>query len=341
MIYRLTLLLILISNICFAQEQNIYFEFDSYTLSEKSKSDIDIILALDLDSIIIIGHCDSTGSLEYNQTLSNQRANATYKYINSKKPELKISEKDGKSFLVPLKTNSSETNKALNRRVELVYYTTINKNIPTNIIKEVPQKPIHSFKCQMIDTKNQFIPKGTITLYNNNNEIVGTKTFTNGKALFNDSLDFDRVRIDGELYFSQLITYNTAKEYCMVRLQKIKKNSYFTFKNLGFIPNEPNLLPSSFPELDGLLKTLQENPRLKIHIEGHTNGVNTKKEPSWHKEISTGRANSVYTYLVENGIDEKRLSFEGFGCSKMVFPYAANRAQAQENRRVEIKVTDF
>ena len=339
--YHLSLLITFICSFCIAQQQNIYFEFDSYTLSEKAKSDIDIIIGLDLDSIIIIGHCDSTGSLEYNQTLSNKRANATFEYITDKKPSLKISEKDGKSFLVPLKANSTETNKSLNRRVELIYYISKEKKAISTVTKETPQKPIKTFKCQMIDTKNQFIPKGSITLYNHNNEIVGTKTFSNGRITFNDSLGFDRVRIDGDIYFSQTITYNTVKDYCMVRLQKIKKNSYFTFKNLGFIPNEPNLLPSSFPELDGLLKTLRENPRLKIHIEGHTNGVNTKKEPSWHNEISTGRANSVYTYLTDNGIDKERLSFEGFGCSKMVFPHAANRAQAQENRRVEIRVTDF
>ena len=336
----ITIFLLFYSSTLFAQQQNIYFEFDSYTLSEKSKLDIDIIIGLDLDSIIIIGHCDSTGSLEYNQTLSNKRANATFKYITYKKPSLKISEKDGKSFLAPLKSNSTETNKSLNRRVELFYFTSKEKNIST-LTKETPQQPIKTFKCQMIDAKNQFIPKGSITLYNHNNEILGTKSFSNGRITFNDSLGFDRVRIDGDIYFSQTITYNTVQDYCMVRLQKIKKNSYFTFKNLGFIPNEPNLLPSSFPELDGLLKTLRENPRLKIHIEGHTNGVNTKKEPSWHNEISKGRANSVYTYLTENGIDKDRLSFEGFGCTKMVFPHAANRAQAQENRRVEIRVTDF
>lgn len=320
-----------------------FFEFDSYHLSSKNKTKIDLILNQKLDSIIIIGHCDSTGSLEYNQKLSEQRANATHTYIAQKNPQLHVSELNGKSFLIPFKPNNSEENKSLNRRVELIYYVYKEPAIINTIKPEIKtsEKRIQQFKCQIIDQKNQFIPTGNITLYNENNEIVGQKGFSNGKAFINDSLPFNRVRIDGEQYFSQIIHYNTVSSYCTVRLQKIKKNSYFTFKNLGFIPNEPNLLPSAYPELEGLLKTMQNNPSLKIHIEGHTNGVNTTQSPEWHYTISQGRANSVYTYLVDNGINTSRLSFKGYGCTKMVFPHAINKAQAQENRRVEIIVKGF
>lgn len=326
----------------FSQTKTIYFDHDSDQLTEESKTIIDALLQLPLDSITVIGHCDSTGSLEYNQQLSERRANATLLYIKSKQADLHVSNVDGKSFLAPKKENSTDSNRAKNRRVEMVYFVTPQQKetspLPTATL---PERKLQSFKCQFVDQKGIFIPKGTITLYNENNEAVATKEFTKGKSIFNDSVPFTKIRVDGEKYFSQTLEYQRVKDYCVTRLQEIKKNSYFTFKNLGFVPNEATLLPSAFPELEGLFKTLESNPRLIIHIEGHTNGVKTEQSPEWHQHISTGRAESVYKYLIDKGIDPKRLTFEGFGCSKMLYPHAINRVEAQENRRVEIKVVHF
>ena len=341
--YLFLFISIIANSFGFSQTKTIYFDHDSDQLTEESTTAIDQLLQLQLDSITVMGHCDSTGSLEYNQQLSERRANATSLYIKEKQPALHVSNVDGKSFLAPKKDNTTDNNRAKNRRVEMVYFITPQKTEISQkpITPTLPERKIQSFKCQFVDQKGVFIPKGSITLYNENNEAVATKEFTKGKSVFNDSVQFTKIRVDGEKYFSQTLEYQRVKDYCVTRLQEIKKNGYFTFKNLGFVPNEATLLPSAFPELEGLYKTLQNNPRLVIHIEGHTNGVNTEQSPEWHQHISTGRAESVYNYLIEKGVDAKRLSFEGFGCSKMLYPYAINRVEAQENRRVEIKVVNF
>lgn len=63
----------------------IYFEFDSKGLTERTKTQLDIVAnLLKLDTrqkIRVSGHTDGIGSDEYNQGLSKQRANAVKEYL--------------------------------------------------------------------------------------------------------------------------------------------------------------------------------------------------------------------------------------------------------------------
>jgi len=63
----------------------IYFDFDSYSLSGKSMSKLDILSSI-LErhptlQIEITGHTDAKGSFDYNQRLSANRAKSVYKYL--------------------------------------------------------------------------------------------------------------------------------------------------------------------------------------------------------------------------------------------------------------------
>lgn len=69
-----------------------------------------------------------------------------------------------------------------------------------------------------------------------------------------------------------------------------------------------------------------------IYIEGHTDSIG---EPKENKRLSLLRAVSVKNYLVNiHGIDANRLHVNGKGESS---PLIADRPEAAENRRVEIK----
>ncbi|MFO7790899.1 MAG: OmpA family protein [Bacteroidales bacterium] len=102
---------------------------------------------------------------------------------------------------------------------------------------------------------------------------------------------------------------------------------YFAF-------NQSELLPSSYPALEKLANILAEHKNLRIEIRGHTDNVGS----NWYnKRLSNDRAESVYEFLIEAGIDEARLKYRGFG-NKV--PVADNDTEEgrQLNRRVEIKV---
>jgi outer membrane protein OmpA-like peptidoglycan-associated protein len=75
---------------------------------------------------------------------------------------------------------------------------------------------------------------------------------------------------------------------------------------------------------------------VQVTIEGHVyeSGKPTKKG----KKLSNKRAKKVYKYLINSGVDKKRLSYVGFGSEKMKFPFPKSAEEEQANRRVEIKV---
>ena len=64
--------------------ENIYFELDSYELTQNSLSELEIVAAF-LDEnqvhVQIEGHTDQTGDPKYNQKLSEQRAKAVYDFL--------------------------------------------------------------------------------------------------------------------------------------------------------------------------------------------------------------------------------------------------------------------
>jgi len=67
--------------------ETIYFSFNRIDIRESEKDKIDAFIAdigvSNIDSILVEGHTDSKGGYEYNATLSEHRANAVKKYLES------------------------------------------------------------------------------------------------------------------------------------------------------------------------------------------------------------------------------------------------------------------
>lgn len=102
--------------------ENIYFNFDKFTLNKKSYATLDKLLELLVANstwkIEISGHTDSIGSTDYNQKLSFMRANAVAQYLleNTIYPERVIFK--GYGFNMPLVSNNTAKGRETNRRVE-------------------------------------------------------------------------------------------------------------------------------------------------------------------------------------------------------------------------------
>jgi len=103
----------------------IHFDTDKATIKDKSESTLSEIAALleqksDLD-LVVVGHTDSVGSIEYNMDLSQECADSVVEFLVS---EHGISEERLRSHgvgpLAPVASNEDENGRAQNRRVELV-----------------------------------------------------------------------------------------------------------------------------------------------------------------------------------------------------------------------------
>ena len=105
-------------------------------------------------------------------------------------------------------------------------------------------------------------------------------------------------------------------------------------KNVFFETGSADLKKESLVELNRLKNLLEDNPSLKIQINGHTDNVGSDED---NLKLSDGRAKAVYDFLIENGITASRLKFKGFGETQ---PVASNETEEgrQQNRRTEFVI---
>jgi OOP family OmpA-OmpF porin len=86
-----------------------------------------------------------------------------------------------------------------------------------------------------------------------------------------------------------------------------------------------------FPLLDEVVAIINQNPKLKIEIQGHTCNIGTDK---YNQGLSERRAQAVAKYLAGKGVAKDRLAAKGFGEKKPFAPNTTKDGRAK-NRRVE------
>jgi OOP family OmpA-OmpF porin len=100
-----------------------FFDFDKYALKPEGKAKLDDLVGkmsgMNLEVIIAVGHTDWIGTEEYNQKLSERRANAVKEYLVSKGVEKNRVYTEGKGELQPIASNKTAEGRAKNRRVEI------------------------------------------------------------------------------------------------------------------------------------------------------------------------------------------------------------------------------
>jgi outer membrane protein OmpA-like peptidoglycan-associated protein len=90
--------------------------------------------------------------------------------------------------------------------------------------------------------------------------------------------------------------------------------------------------PASQPTLNEIVKLLQSQSGLSVHVVGHTDN---QGKPEYNLGLSQRRATSIVRALTQAGIAASRLS--SFGCGPFS-PVASNDSEEgrQKNRRVEL-----
>ncbi len=103
--------------------QNIFFETDSYELLPASRAELNKVYHfLQLNpgiAVQISGHTDHTGSADYNQKLSEQRAETVVDYLLERGIAVHRLKSVGYGLQKPVGENTTEEGRALNRRTEL------------------------------------------------------------------------------------------------------------------------------------------------------------------------------------------------------------------------------
>jgi len=99
--------------------------------------------------------------------------------------------------------------------------------------------------------------------------------------------------------------------------------------------NKATLKPEAKRQLAGVLQALKEQPGVQTHIAGHTDGIGSD---AYNMKLSQRRADSVATYLVQNGASRQSIRTEAHGKRQPIASNATAEGRAQ-NRRVEITLS--
>lgn len=128
------------------------------------------------------------------------------------------------------------------------------------------------------------------------------------------------------------------KVEAMLRMYPLQVGSTAIMANIFFDSGKSSLRTESIGELDKIKQFLNNSPTLRLQINGHTDNVGNA---TYNKILSRRRAQSVVNYLVQNGIEESRLSVMGYGQERPIVSNDDEEEGRELNRRTEIEVISF
>ncbi len=114
--------------------------------------------------------------------------------------------------------------------------------------------------------------------------------------------------------------------------KQLAKDCHVALYGVLFDFNKGTLKEESDGVLQRVLAFLQQDSRLGLEVQGHTDNVGSD---AYNEKLSAVRAQAVLSWLVQHGVSANRLSFKGYGKTMPVVSNDTDEGRAR-NRRVEI-----
>lgn len=178
-----------------------------------------------------------------------------------------------------------------------------------------------------------------IDLQNGDTMLVANSSFFTSQLVPNQNYGLF-INAEGFLPYSQNFQPNTSNIDSPFRvyayLKPLKKGQIIALSNIFFDTDKFDLKSESFFELDQFVSLLKQNPSINVEISGHTDNTGGKE---YNLKLSQNRANSVVEYLVNKGIDKKRLTAKGYGDIRPAENGDNSTPEGRaRNRRIEVEV---
>ena len=121
-----------------------------------------------------------------------------------------------------------------------------------------------------------------------------------------------------------------------IALKRIESGDKTTLNNVLFELDSYQLSRKSAAALIFIKTYLMNHPEILAEIAGHTDNQGSD---DYNLNLSLMRAQTVYNYLVETGIDPNRLFFKGYGSKEPIAPNDSPEGRAL-NRRIELRILE-
>jgi outer membrane protein OmpA-like peptidoglycan-associated protein len=216
-------------------------------------------------------------------------------------------------------------------------------------------------KVQVVDTERSRL----ITLLNGNEYTTLPDPKNNSRQLtliceasgyrkVQQEVNYDNPLTEESQNFLEEIGTTLVVNFPLVRYQK---GDIYALYSVYFYNDAAIFLPESKFELNELLVMLQENPKTRIRLHGHSNGnsfgkiisvgpsgdrfslaKDTKVSKGSSKELSAKRAELIKSFLIDNGIHPDRIETKAWGGKRPL--HDKNSANAKKNVRVEVEILE-
>lgn len=217
-----------------------------------------------------------------------------------------------KEFGVLLSEKSIEI--PIKKELSKMHLSRVTNN--TTTLLEIPSKQYLKDSDKWTLLEIQFIANGTeryITLGN----------FKNNAQTQKDAIAKKDSK-KGAYYYLDMVSLTLENGAYSLEQTHVFKNILFHFDTY-LLTNEAKM------EIRDIYNHLKANPNLAISIHGHTDGLGSK---AYNEKLSGERAIAVVNYMLDLGLSEERITWQGHGSAKPVMANFTENGRIH-NRRVE------
>ncbi|MEO9871084.1 OmpA family protein [Ekhidna sp.] len=196
--------------------------------------------------------------------------------------------------------------------------------------EDMPEMP-SSILLKVVDSKSGEVLPAEM--------IVGDVKRMEVNGLFKiDSLTGEEAELKSLGYLPSVITLDEQLMIGenIIELASVAKGSVITLDHVLFHRGTSSMIEGSEKELNLVVEVMNDNPKIKILLKGHTDNTG---DPVKNIQLSEARVKSVKEYIINQGISPYRVSGKGFGGNQ---PIASNESEETRklNRRVEFEVVE-
>ncbi|WKN42949.1 OmpA family protein [Tunicatimonas pelagia] len=210
-------------------------------------------------------------------------------------------------------------------------------------IKKVPPPvPVIRLEGMVMNQKTQEFIEATVEI-SSQQQILTTETTNVNEGVYATEIpepNIYRLSVSAEGYLAKTDSIWIGEVqsdtilFKDIFLEPLEVGLSVRLNNIFFDYNKTTLRSESFEELDKVVEMLKTNENLHIEIGGHTDD---RGSDDYNEQLSQGRAESVRQYLVENWIEQERVTAVGYGESQPEVPNTGEE-NWQINRRVEFTI---
>ena len=273
-----------------------------------------------------------------NQILTGQAKEIKLKHVSDSTTKWEFNVEDNKKYIFVFAAPSKSTEKLT---FDFSYIAKDIDGIEIKDDKRVDLRDKSNLKYTYIRIRNARTKKPvSVNLTISGSKDVDGYYITSDLLLTLSKSNKSLIKTDVRGYFSKDLEYkfNPGKiDTITIDLEPLTIGATAQFEEIEFYRGTSTIMKGSEKKLKRLVDFMALNATVSIEIQGHVNDKSKKNKPS-SVRLSKKRAKQVRKYLIYNGIHPSRMTAEGYGNTKPIFPNPKQAYEEQANRRVEILI---